>query len=119
MAVTSKADVDAWLAKVPQPARAALQVLRQQIRSAAPKAEEGIGYGQAGFYQDGPVFYYGAGKNHCALYGTRPAGFEDALKDYVTSKGTVRFTVDKPLPPGLVKKLVKAKLAENKARQSS
>lgn len=110
--------VDAYLNGLPDETRDALQRLRSQIRRAAPKAEEGFGYGFPGFYQDGPLFYYGAGKNHCALYGSRPAGFEDALADFPKSKGAVRFTPANPLPAALVARLVKAKLAENRARKA-
>jgi uncharacterized protein YdhG (YjbR/CyaY superfamily) len=110
------AKVDAYLSRLPAAQRAALEKLRRQIQAAAPKAEQGFGYGVPGFYLDGPLFYYGAGKAHCALYGDRPAGFEGALKGFATSKGTVRFTPDEPLPATLVRRLVKAKAAENRRR---
>lgn len=96
-----------------------MERLRAQIQRAAPGAEEGFGYGLPGFYLDGPVFYYGAAKNHLALYGVAPEGFEDALAGYERSKGTVRFTPENPLPAGLVKALVKARVAENKARNAA
>lgn len=116
MPVGSVAKVEAYLAGLPQPARAALERLRAQIRAAAPKAEEGFGYGLPGFYLDGPLFYYGAAKGHCALYGTVPDGFDEALAAFDRSKGTVRFMPDAPIPAATVKRLVKAKAAENKAR---
>lgn len=109
------AKVEAYLAKLPPAQRKALQRLRTQIHAAAPKSEEGFGYGLPGFYLDGPLFYYGAAKSHCALYGTRPAGFEDELAAFDMSKGTIKFTADEPMPAGLVKRMVKAKAAENKA----
>lgn len=118
MPVGDVAKVEAYLAKLPEPQRSALRRLRGQIRAAAPKAEEGFGYGIPGFYQDGPVFYYGAGKSHCALYGARPPGFEDELERFPTSKGTVRFTPDEPLPAALVRRLVKARLAANAASKA-
>lgn len=110
------AKVEAYLAALPPEPRAALAKLRAQIRAAAPKAEEGFGYGLPGFYQDGPLFYYGAGKAHLALYGTVPDGFDDALAGFRRSLGTTRFTSGKPLPAALVRRLVKAKLQENRAR---
>lgn len=116
MPVRSVAKVEACLAGLPAPARAALDRLRAQIRAAAPKAEEGFGYGLPGFYLDGPLFYYGAAKGHCALYGTVPTGFDDALSAFDRSKGTVRFMPDALIPAATVKRLVKAKAAENKAR---
>jgi uncharacterized protein YdhG (YjbR/CyaY superfamily) len=111
--------VEAYLQSLPPEPRAALQKLRSQIRAAAPKAEEGFGYGLPGFYQDGPLYYYGAAKAHLALYGTIPDGFNDALKTFKRAKGSTHFTTDKPLPATLVKRLVKAKLAENAARKAS
>ena len=116
MPAGSVAKVEAYLRKLPEGQRVTLERLRRQIKAAAPKAEEGFGYGLPGFYLDGPLFYYGAGKAHCALYGTRPAGFEAALAGFPLSKGTVRFTAEAPLPANLVKRMVKAKAAENGAR---
>lgn len=116
MPVGNVAKVEAYLVKLPLPQRKALETLRSQIRAAAPKAEEGFGYGVPGFYLDGPLFYYGAGKAHCALYGTRPAGFDRELAAFAMSKGTVRFTPADPLPAALVKRMVKAKAAENRRR---
>lgn len=118
MPVGSVPKVDAYLARLPETQRKALERLRSQIRTAAPKAEEGFGYGLPGFYLDGPLFYYGAAKKHCSLYGSRPAGFEQALADFDLSKGTVKFTPDKPIPAALVKRLVKAKATENRARRA-
>lgn len=116
MPVGNVPKVEAYLAKLPEAQRQALEKLRAQIRAAAPKAEEGFGYGQPGFYLDGPLFYYGAAKAHCALYGTRPAGFDKDLAAFAMSKGTVKFTPEAPLPATLVKLMVKAKVAENRDR---
>jgi len=110
------AKVDAYLASLPADQRKALATLRARIRAAAPCAEEGFGYGLPGFYLDGPLFYYGAGKAHCALYGTVPDGFDAELAAFPRSKGAVRFTPDAPLPAGLVRRLVRAKAAENRER---
>lgn len=112
------AQIEVYLAAVPEPARSTLKKLRAQICLAAPKATEGFGYGLPGFYQDRPLFYYGAAKAHCALYGTIPSGFDNALAGFVRSKGALRFTPERPLPAALVKRLVKAKLAENQAVQA-
>lgn len=115
MPVGSLDKIEAYLSSLPASTQQALRRLRGQIQRAAPKAQEGFGYGFPGFYLEGPLFYYGAGKNHCALYGSRPAGFEEALDGFVTSKGAVRFAPDKPLPATLVRRLVKAKIAANQA----
>lgn len=94
-----------------------LQRIRAQIKAAAPTAQEHFGYGLPGFQYNGhPLVYFGAAKAHCALYGAVPEGFADRLKEFEVSKGTIRFTPQKPLPAALVKALVKARVAENDAR---
>ena len=110
---------DAYLAALPPAQRAALQKLRQTIKSAAPKAEECISYQLCAFRQNGPLVAYGATKNHCAFYlmsGTTLEKFKDDLQPFETSKGTIRFQPENPLPATLIRKLVKARIAENKAR---
>jgi len=113
--------IDEYLAALPKDKRDALQKLRETIRAAAPKAEEYIGYGLAAFRQDGrPLVALGATANHCAFYlmsGSTVAAHQKDLAAYDTSKGTIRFTPDKPLPGALVRKLVKARIAENDARR--
>lgn len=110
---------DEYLAAFTDDQRAALQRLREMIRKAAPKAEEYIGYGLAAFRLDGrPLVALGGTANHCAFYlmsGTTVEAHKDDLAGYDTSKGTIRFAADKPLPAALVKKLVKARIAENEA----
>ena len=112
-------DVEAYLAAVPEEARAALEQLRRRIRAALPGAIETISYGIPTFKQDGrPVVGFGAGKGHCALYVMSPKVMEAHAADlegYDTSKGTIRFAAGKPLPAALVKKLVRARVAENQA----
>lgn len=114
--------IDEYLAALGADQRAALEKLRRAIRAAAPRAEECISYGLAAFRQDGMLVGFGAGANHCAFYlmsGSTVADHADDLKGYDTSKGTIRFPADKPLPAALVHKLVKARLAENAARRRS
>ncbi len=112
--------IDEYLADVAPAQRTVLEKLRRAIHAAAPGAEEYIGYGLAGFKHGGrPLVYFGAWENHCALYAASPktqAEFQDALKGFEVSKGTIRFTVAKPLPLTLVKELVKARVAENAAK---
>jgi uncharacterized protein YdhG (YjbR/CyaY superfamily) len=112
--------IDEYLALLSADQRAALEKLRKAIKAAAPKAEECISYGLAAFRLDGkPLVAFGATASHCAFYpmssATVPA-HKDELKDYDTSKGTIRFQADKPLPGALVRKLVKARIAENVER---
>ena len=111
--------VEDFLATAPPDARAALESLRDTIRSVAPGATEGISYGIAAFKHDGrPLVGFGATKNHCALYVMSPEvmrAHAEELEKYDTSKGTIRFAARKPLPKTLVKKLVKARIAELEA----
>jgi len=105
--------IDEYLRALPADQRRALEKVRAQIKAAAPKAEEHIAYGLAGFKVDGrPLIYIGAAKNHCALYGARADdALADQLKGFKQSKGTIQFTPDKPIPAGVVKQIVKARLA--------
>ena len=108
--------IDEYLAPLSEDKRAALERLRKIIRAAAPKAEECISYQLPAFCLDGKAFIWiGAAANHCAIYGVGGAD-ADELKDYDTSKGTIRFQPDKPLPATLVRKLVKARIAKNAAK---
>jgi uncharacterized protein YdhG (YjbR/CyaY superfamily) len=112
----SRADVDAYLASIPTDRRAALEKLRAAIRAAAPRAEEGFSYGLPAFILDGrSLVCFGAAANHCSFFPMSPAvirAHAADLKSYATSKGTIRFSPDKPLPTALVRKLVKARIAE-------
>ena len=112
--------IDEYLAALSADKRAALEKLRKTIKAAAPKAEECISYQLAAFRLDGrPLVAFGATGNHCAFYPMSAYTVEahkDELKDYDTSKGTIRFQADRPLPVALVRKLVKARIAENAGR---
>jgi uncharacterized protein YdhG (YjbR/CyaY superfamily) len=108
---------DQYLKPLPREQRAALEVLRKQILSVIPDAEEHFGYGLPGFKLYGhPLIYFGAASKHCALYGSVPAGFSEQLKGFKHSKGAIQFTAENPLPAKLVKDIVRAKLAEHELR---
>jgi uncharacterized protein YdhG (YjbR/CyaY superfamily) len=113
--------IDEYFAALSDDKRAALEKLRKTIWAAAPKAEECTSYGLPAFRLEGrPLVAFGATKNHCAFYPMSSSTIEahnDELKDYETSKGTIRFQADKPLPVALVRKLVKARIAENADRR--
>lgn len=113
------ARIEALLVALPADQRDALQHLRATIRAAAVGAEEGISYGVPAFrYKSRPLVSYGAAKTHCAFYCMSPAVMverADALAGYDTSKGTIRFSPDRPLPDGLVADLVRARMAETDA----
>lgn len=114
------ASIDDFLASVPEDQRKALEDLRNVIRSAAPGASEAISYGVPAFKLNGkPLVSFGAAKGHCSFYVQSPAVMEahaTDLKGFDTTKGTVHFTPDKPIPATLVTTLVKARIAENQER---
>jgi uncharacterized protein YdhG (YjbR/CyaY superfamily) len=107
---------DDCLANATPEQRAALEKLRKAIRAAAPNAEEGVSYGLAAFLLNGkPIAALKASANHCSYFpmsGSVVERFAKELANYDTSKGTIRFPANKPLPAALVKKLVKARIAE-------
>jgi uncharacterized protein YdhG (YjbR/CyaY superfamily) len=107
--------MDDYLAKMTPDKRAALEKLRKDIRAAAPKAEECISYGIPAFRLDGKhLVAMGAAAKHCAFYlGATTQAHKAALKEYDLSKGTIRFQANKPLPTALVRKLVRARIAES------
>ena len=113
--------VDEYLAGLSDEKKDALETLRATIRAAARGAEEYISYQLPAFRLDGkPLVAFGATATHCAFYpmtGTTVDAFKEELKGYETGKGTIRFQAAKPLPATLVRKLVKARIAENAARQ--
>lgn len=113
--------VDEYLAALPKDARSTLEKTRKMIKSAAPKATEGISYQMPMYKQPGMVIGFAAFKNHCSIFPGAKAveDFKDELKDYETSKGTVRFPIDKPLPATLLKNIVKSCVAANEARQQT
>lgn len=110
--------VDDYLAAAPKDRRASLIRLRKTIKAAAPKATEAISYGMAGFKHDGKyLVYFAYWADHTALYGSGSKFIDahgDELKPYVQSKGTIQFPTDRPIPYGLVTKIVKARIAELK-----
>jgi uncharacterized protein YdhG (YjbR/CyaY superfamily) len=118
---TKPQTIDEYLAFLSNEKRAALEKLRKAIKSAAPKAQECISYGIPGFRLGGRYLMgFGAATNHCSFYpGAYPVeAHKDELKAYDTSKGTIRFQADSPLPATLVRKLVKTRIAEYAGKQT-
>lgn len=113
-------DVDEYLACLPEPGLSTLKKVRAAIRSAAPaEATEAISYGIPTFKYKGNLVAFAAFKKHCSLF---PMGyaviaaFKKELTNFTLSKGTIRFPLDKPLPAALLKKMVKARVAEKKGQ---
>jgi uncharacterized protein YdhG (YjbR/CyaY superfamily) len=113
-------DVGAYIARVPEPARGTLKKIRAAIRSAVPsEATEAISYGMPAFHYKGTLLWYAAFSDHCSLFPTASVieAFKGELKKFSTSKGTIHFPVDKPPPATLVRKLVKARIAQKEQKK--
>ncbi|MCU1219362.1 MAG: hypothetical protein JWN42_559 [Candidatus Angelobacter sp.] len=107
--------VDEYLAAVPEPARSALGKIRAAIRSVVPaEATEIVSYKIPAFKHKKVLVWYAAFANHCSLFPTAAVidAFKDELKSFSTSKGTIHFPLDKPMPVALIKKLVKARVEQ-------
>ena len=112
-------NIDEFIEAGPDEARATLKELRRVIRSAAPKATEAISYGVPVFKHQGLLVGFSVYKDHYSFFvmGTSVMhAFKNELEPYDTSKGTIRFPLDRPLPFALVRKIVKARLLENESR---
>jgi uncharacterized protein YdhG (YjbR/CyaY superfamily) len=112
--------IDAYLAHVPDPARSTLQKVRAAIRSSVPPgATETISYKIPAFQHGEIIIWFAAFANHCSLFPTARVieMFKDDLKPFTLSKGTIQFPTDKSLPPALIKKMVKARLAQIAAKK--
>jgi uncharacterized protein YdhG (YjbR/CyaY superfamily) len=113
-------NVDEYLAGVPEPARSALNKIRAAIRSAVPpEATETISYRMPAFKHKRVLVWFAAFSNHCSLFPTASVieAFKDELKGFTTSKGTIHFPTDKPVPTALIKKLVNARVAQNESKK--
>jgi uncharacterized protein YdhG (YjbR/CyaY superfamily) len=112
--------VDEYLAGVPEPTRSTLNKIRAAIRSAVPpEATETISYRIPAFKYKGVLVWFAAFSDHCSLFPTAAVieAFKNELKGFSTSKGTIHFPTDKPLPTALVKRLVKARVAQNESKK--
>lgn len=108
-------DADAYLATLSADKRATLEKLRETIRAAAPEAKEGMSYGMPAFIQGKPIAGYRAAAKFCSYYpmsGRVIESLKNDLAKYEVTKGAIHFPIGKPLPLMLVRKLVKARLAE-------
>jgi uncharacterized protein YdhG (YjbR/CyaY superfamily) len=113
-------DVDEYLAGIPEPARSTFNKMRAAIRSAVPpQAIEVISYRIPAFKDKTVLVWFAAFSKHCSLFPTAAVieAFKDELKGFSTSKGTIHFPTDKPLPTALLKKLVKARVAHTESKK--
>jgi uncharacterized protein YdhG (YjbR/CyaY superfamily) len=112
--------VEAYLADVPEPALSALTKIREAIRSVVPsEATETISYRIPAFRHKKVLVWYAAFSDHCSLFPTASVieTFKKELKGYSTSKGTIHFPLDKAVPTALIKKLVKARVAQSEGKK--
>ena len=115
----SRNSIDIYLEALPDDVRMVLAKLRQTIKSTAPDAEELISYKMPAYKFHGMLIYFAAFKDHCSLFPGSKAvinKFREELKEYSLGPGTIQFTVEKPLPATLVKKIVKERMQENTTR---
>jgi len=113
--------VDEYLKPFPPGVRSTLEKLRQTIKAAAPKAEEMISYMMPAYKQNAVLVYFGGYKTHIGFYPTSSGikAFKNELSAYEGSKGTIRFPIDKPLPLGLISRIVKFRLKETEAKKKT
>jgi uncharacterized protein YdhG (YjbR/CyaY superfamily) len=117
---TGPKTIDAYLARVPEPAHSTLQKVRAAIRSALPPgATETISYKIPAFKHGEVIIWFAAFANHCSIFPTARIieQFKNDLKPFTISKGTIQFPIDKPIPASLLKKMVKARVAQIAAKK--
>jgi uncharacterized protein YdhG (YjbR/CyaY superfamily) len=118
MKTNAPKNIDDYIAGYPKEVQAILKKIRTTIRKAAPKAEEAMSYQMPTFKLKGNLVHFAAFKNHIGFY-PAPTGIEQFKKElaiYQTGKGTLQFPLDKPMPLGLISKIVKFRVKENLAR---
>jgi len=110
--------IDDYISGFPEDLRIKLEQVRQTIKKAAPQAEEAISYGMPAFKQKGVLVYFAAFKDHIGFFPTSSgvANFQKELAGYDTSKGTIRFPLDAPIPHILIEKITKFRVAETQAK---
>ena len=111
--------VDEYLNELPDDVYTVLENIRQIIKFLVPDAEETISYQVPSYKHKGMLVGFGASKDHCSFFvmsSTLLKDFDEDIKDFDTSTGTIRFTPDKPIPNDLITRIVMARLAENEAK---
>jgi len=110
--------IDEYISSFPEERQKILRILRDTIKKSAPEAEEKISYQMAAFFFKGILVYFAAQTNHIGFYPGAEAIdiFKDELAAYETSKGTVRFSYEKPLPLNLISQIVKFRVITNREK---
>ena len=113
--------IEEYIASYPLQTQIILNNIRQIIKRVAPDAIERISYKMPGYDLYGPLVYFAAYKNHIGLYPTESGviKFKDEIKEYVNGKGSIRFSLNKPIPYDLIEKIVKFRASENLARRTN
>ncbi len=107
--------VDEYISTFPKDVQCRLQELRQAIKEAAPEAKEAISYQMPAFILNGNLVWFAAFKNHIGFYPTASGieAFKEKMTAYETSKGTIQFPQNEPLPIDLIKEIVRFRVKEN------
>ena len=115
----SFSSVDEYLALHEGSVKTGLELIRKTIKKAAPGAEEMISYHMPAYKLNDMLVYFAATKTHYGFYPTSSpmAAFKEKLKSYETSKGAIRFPMDKPIPIKLITEIVKWRVKDNKAKE--
>jgi uncharacterized protein YdhG (YjbR/CyaY superfamily) len=111
---------DEYFARLPDSSRSTLKEMRATIRSAVPpEAIETISYGIPAFKHNKVLVWFAAFSNHCSLFPTAAVieAFRDELKSFPTSKGTIQFPTNKPLPTALIKKIVRERVVQSERKK--
>ena len=114
-------DIDAYIAGFPDDVQAKLQEIREVIRNASPRAEEGISYGIPVFKLHGQLVYFAGFRKHISVY-PAPRGapeFRKELAQYKGGKGTIQFPLDDPIPLDLIRRIVKFRIKESIKRKEA
>lgn len=116
---TDPKTIDDFIASYPKQAQEILQQIRQTIHRVVPEAKEKISYGIPTFYLAGNLVHFSAYKHHIGFYPGSDAikAFKDDLKPYKTSKGTIQFPLDQPIPYDLIKKITKYRVGQQLSKK--
>jgi uncharacterized protein YdhG (YjbR/CyaY superfamily) len=111
--------IDEYIATFPENVQTVLEQVRQAIKEAAPEAEETISYQMPAFKQNGILVWFAAFRTHLSLFPKVSAieAFKDQLSAYQTSKGTIQFPLNQPIPFNLIKEIVKYRVKENLSKK--